>query len=260
VLLGESSSKFFVARLLPADGALDAAFGSGGTVLVAPRTLSVAASDMTLQVVSGEERIVLAGMLRKGWGDGDFGLMRLRPNGAVDTTFGSAGAAQTDLGGSDRIFGVTVDASNRIVAVGTAGGARSTTGDDFGIARYTASGQLDTTFGSGGKQRTDFAGMDERAQSVTVQADGKVVVCGSANNGLTYDVGLARYTANGVLDVTFGYGGRVQVDLFGNSDHGKAVVTQTVTNPDSTTRERLLVGGTTNTGNGYDTLVVAYEE
>ena len=260
VVVGESNSKFFVTRLLPADGALDATFGSGGTALVAPRSLSVSARAMTLQVVSGEECIVLAGMLRKGGGAGDFGLMRLRPSGAVDTTFGSAGAAQTDLGGSDMIFGITVDASNRIVAVGIAGGARSSIGDDFGIARYTASGQLDTTFGSGGKQRTDFAGRDERAQSVTVQADGKVVVCGSVHNGLNFDVGVARYTASGALDVTFGYGGRVQVDLFGGSEHANAVVTQTVTNPDSTTRERLLVGGETNTGAGYDALVAAFDE
>jgi uncharacterized delta-60 repeat protein len=261
VLAGESNGRFVLARLLPANGALDPTFGAGGTVTVSPGSqLTVQLTDVKLQVVSGEARIVVAGQFRKGGKPGDFGLMRLRASGAVDTTFGSAGSVQTDVAGNaDKIFEIAIDASNRIVAAGSAaasGGANT----DFAIVRYTASGAVDTTFGAGGKQRTDFAGLADYARSVTIQSDGKIVVCGQVDNGSSYDLGLARYTSSGALDTTFGYGGRVQLDVFGLSDYVFAVVTQTVTNPDTTTRERLLVGGTSNNGTGYDTLVAAFEE
>ncbi len=72
-------------------------------------------------------------------------------------------------------------------------------------AQTAAPGDLDTTFGSGGKVTTDFN--FSGANSVAVQADGKIVVAGSGEFG--YRIALARYHANGSLDNSFGNGGRV---------------------------------------------------
>ena len=72
-------------------------------------------------------------------------------------------------------------------------------------AQTAAPGDLDTTFGSGGKVTTDFN--FSGASSVAVQADGKIVVAGSSDAGSS--IALARYHANGSLDNSFGNGGKV---------------------------------------------------
>ncbi len=74
-----------------------------------------------------------------------------------------------------------------------------------------APGDLDTTFGTGGKLTTDFGGNDQ-GFSVVMQSDGKMVVAGYSDG----DFALARYNANGTLDTTFGTGGKVVSDFGGN--------------------------------------------
>lgn len=64
---------------------------------------------------------------------------------------------------------------------------------------------LDRSFGTRGKVTTDFAGLNDLANALVVQLDGKLVAAG----GSSADFGLARYHANGSLDTSFGTGGLV---------------------------------------------------
>ena len=70
---------------------------------------------------------------------------------------------------------------------------------DLLVARYTADGSLDGTFGSGGIVITDLAAV---AQAVIVQPDGKILV----GFDLYPDAGLIRVQAGRLLDPTFGSG------------------------------------------------------
>src|SRR5436853_5355143 len=56
-----------------------------------------------------------------------------------------------------------------------------------------AAGDLDLSFGTGGKVTTDFFGDRDRANAMALQSDGKIVVAGSALNMGTGDFALARY-------------------------------------------------------------------
>jgi uncharacterized delta-60 repeat protein len=79
-----------------------------------------------------------------------------------------------------------------------------------------ARGDLDPTFGSGGKVTTDFGG-NEMGWAIASQRDGKVVVAGDRFDlGPSDDFVLARYTARGALDPTFDGDGRVTTDF---NDH-----------------------------------------
>jgi uncharacterized delta-60 repeat protein len=71
-----------------------------------------------------------------------------------------------------------------------------------------AKGDLDPTFGTGGKAITDF-GASEIGSSIAHQPDGKVVVAGGDN------FALARYTGRGELDPTFDSDGKVTTDFGG---------------------------------------------
>src|SRR5437867_3015943 len=75
--------------------------------------------------------------------------------------------------------------------------------------------------GSGGVVITDFAGRDDEAQGVALQADGKIVVVGTSGN----DFAIARYNADGTLDTTFGSGGKITTDL-GATEGAFAVIIQ----------------------------------
>ena len=68
-----------------------------------------------------------------------------------------------------------------------------------------ADGDLDPTFGHGGRVTTDFS-LNDRANAVAIQADGKIIAAGSGVGGL---LTLARYNADGTLDSTFGDNGKV---------------------------------------------------
>src|ERR1043165_8044635 len=70
-----------------------------------------------------------------------------------------------------------------------------------------ADGDLDPTFGTGGKVVTDFNSSSDWLSRIAVQPDGKIVAIGDAHPSNKF--ALARYNSNGTLDTTFGNGGKV---------------------------------------------------
>ncbi|MFI5381804.1 MAG: calcium-binding protein, partial [Tepidisphaerales bacterium] len=75
----------------------------------------------------------------------DFCVIRLNPDGTLDNTFGTDGVATATMGSSGaKVAEMTLDSSGRITLVGAADG-------DVAIARFTASGALDTSFSGDGK-------------------------------------------------------------------------------------------------------------
>src|SRR3954449_4640609 len=91
-----------------------------------------------------------------------------------------------------------------------------------------APGDLDSSFSLDGKQTTDFAGSANFGQAVAVQADGKIVVAGSSDEGATgSDFALARYNGDGTLDSSFSDDGKQTTAFAGSSnDFGSAVAVQ----------------------------------
>src|SRR3954449_13178650 len=85
-----------------------------------------------------------------------------------------------------------------------------------------APGDLDSSFSLDGKQTTDFAGSANFGQAVAVQADGKIVVAGSSDQGAATgsDFALARYKADGTLDSLFSGDGKQTTDFAGDDDSG----------------------------------------
>lgn len=91
-------------------------------------------------------------------------------------------------------------------------------------------GDLDPTFGNGGKVTTDFLGMyrADAILSMAIQSDGKIVVGGYTHNFTDADFAVMRYDAQGNPDPSFGPGGtngegRVRID-FGGNDLIRALV------------------------------------
>jgi uncharacterized delta-60 repeat protein len=195
-----------------ADGSLDTSFGTGGKVFTDFGGSEDFAFGLVLQP---DGKIVVAGVSSPTGGLSELALARYNTDGSLDTSFGSGGEVTTNFGGAVTFPGaVTLDANGRIVVVTTADDFAQGTGEDFLVARYNSNGSLDASFGSGGHVTTDFAGQNDEADAVAATPDGKIVVAGTVTdaNGNS-DFGLARYTANGSLDPTFGTGGLVTTNF-----------------------------------------------
>jgi uncharacterized delta-60 repeat protein len=76
------------------------------------------------------------------------------------------------------------------------------------LAAQAAPGDLDTTFGNGGKVLTNI-GITDRAWATVIQPDGKIVVAGQSYSNSPPTYALVRYKSDGSLDTDFGTNGRV---------------------------------------------------
>ncbi len=203
-----------------AQGSPAPTFGSDGTV-----TTEFGASDSYIQgvVLQSDGKIVAAGWVYDD-NDRDFALARYNADGSLDTIFGDNGKVETPIG-SDDDYGLAIAAQSdgKIILAGYSrlGGGNN----DYALARYTADGALDTTFGSGGKVTTAILSGNDRAQSVAVQSDGKIVAAGSSRGGGT-DFSLARYTTAGALDTSFDIDGKVTTRYGAYTDTAEAVALQ----------------------------------
>jgi uncharacterized delta-60 repeat protein len=227
------------ASAMPGD--LDPSFGTGGKV-------TASGSLPFAMAMQADGKIVTAGYTGIG-SQTVFGLARFTSTGALDPTFGSGGEVATAIGSSyDVANAVAIQSDGRILAVGQSSNGSNA---DFALVRYTTSGALDPSFGSGGKVTTPVLSSNDIAEAVAVQSDGKIIAAGGAFDGSYYDVALARYTGAGALDPTFGSGGTVVTAIGPRADAAFAVAVR----PDG----KILIAGVAYKGtNRLDFALVRY--
>ena len=140
----------------------------------------------------------------------------------------SMAASAYTPGSNDGAEAVAVQPDGKILAAGVSASSwKSTNGFppyDVALARYRASGRLDTTFGAGGRVLTGLGSTYDYARAVAIQPDGKIVVVGDSGplppieNWVPEDFLVMRYTSAGTLDSSFGTGGRVSTAVGSGSD------------------------------------------
>jgi uncharacterized delta-60 repeat protein len=136
--------------------------------------------------------------------------VRYNADGSLDTTFAIGGIAETAIGeGKSGANAVVVQPDGKIIVAGGAMvSATDTNSVDFGLLQYLPDGNLDPSFGTGGKVTTDFGATDSAA-GIALQGDGKLVVAGNSGDSSNSEIAVARYNSDGSLDATFGMGGKV---------------------------------------------------
>jgi uncharacterized delta-60 repeat protein len=229
----DGDPNFAVARY-NADGSLDTTFGGTGKVTT---DLGEGPDIAWASAIQADGKILVTGFTLAG-GTHNFAVVRYDTDGSVDTGFNGSGKVITDIGsGLKNNFsdGIAVQSDGKIVLAGTvfANGSQ-----DFGVMRYNADGSLDTSFNGTGKVTTDIGTSSaDFVGSVTVQADGKIVVVGDSDpanlgldlrNGHTADFAIARYNADGTLDTTFNGTGTLVTDIgAGSTDNAESAIVQT---------------------------------
>lgn len=137
----------------------------------------------------------------------DLIVARYNDNGLPDFTFSDDGRIQTSLGGSDVGYDLVIN-NGKTIVVGISTDSFGNRGKMF-LVQYTASGELDLSFGTNGKVVT-YLNFEEPALEGVIIRDGKIIAVGRTNDqNHPTDTLLVRYDANGNLDTTFGAGGIV---------------------------------------------------
>src|SRR5512133_900265 len=178
LVAGRASPGGAVVARLRATGALDPDFGVGGRV-----TLSAATSAGAV-LVAPDRNILVAGNTS---GGAVMTVTRLRPDGSLETTFGSGGTATVDFGSlADLLGGAVLQPDGKIVLAGY-----TQASEDVAVARLDANGALDATFGTGGKATVEF-GTATFGNAVALAPNGRIVVAGQKTGADDFAVARLR--------------------------------------------------------------------
>jgi uncharacterized delta-60 repeat protein len=173
------------------NGQIDPSFGTGGVRTLLPSDfgcataqgsstcpgIDVPTSITTQQQSNGSREVLIGGQDNE---TGRAAVLRLLPNGALDTGFGDGGVG--DAGFSGPGTAITTQADGGILV----GGTDVPTGagaDLMAIARLTRDGQLDSTFGNQGYDDIRFGSSGAQLTTLAVDASGDYVGAGATLTG-----------------------------------------------------------------------------
>jgi uncharacterized delta-60 repeat protein len=220
------------------NGSLDTTFSLDGKVNTDLGGSDDYGRSVTIQ---NDGKIIMAGF-KEYMGDHDFALVRYNADGTLDNSFDTDGVVITAFGTYlSSAFSVTVQPDGKIVAAGEQ--LYPATGD-FALARYNSDGSLDNTFDTDGMVTTDFGALDAAGRSVRILSDGKIFVGGVSGDITNLYYTLVRYNADGSLDGTFDFDGKVSVEPAGYRSVGSCLAIQT--------DGKAVMGGWVNSGLVYN--------
>ncbi len=226
-------------------GGLDPTFGDGQGVA----KVTLTGQDAVTAGIAAQpdnKLVVAVTVTPAGGGNSDFELYRLNADGSIDTSFGVNGFARANFPISATADSVELLKDGRILVVGSDTNFDGT--HDFAFARFTSTGQLDTTLNGTGIGIADLTPLrgsalptDDIARAVFVNPNGSFYIAGSsdAEAGKLRDFVVAKFTVAGILDSSFNKGA-VFLDL-GGDDVANAITL-------SKTGQILLAGSTTSGG------------
>jgi uncharacterized delta-60 repeat protein len=198
-------AKLALFRFTPS-GNKDATFGGGTGKRVIGFQKSFYAYDLA---VLSNGKFLVGGEFVRTLVDDQFMVVRLKPSGAIDHTFGGGdGIVRTNFSaGTDGAWRIAVDPQGRILAGGWAEESAGASKWDVALARYTPGGALDHTFSGDGKVHIQlYKGGDDYIYGLRLEGSRVVGGVYTKDSGGKERIALIRWAANGTLDHTFGGG------------------------------------------------------
>jgi uncharacterized delta-60 repeat protein len=190
-----SDREFAVARFT-SDGVPDTSFSGDGM-----QTIDFGSGDDEAGAVAidSQDRVVVAGWMTASTGGTRFAVARLTTAGELDTSFSSDGKVVTKLSANDAAHAVTVDGKDRVVVAGW-----GMNGQRWDVARYRASGALDTSFSGDGFQVFRMGSSQLDATGIAIDSKARIVVGGyGESSGIRSECAAVRFTPKGAFDRTF---------------------------------------------------------
>jgi len=213
---------------------IDNNFATAGKLVVVgavnPNGLSQA-NSITQDTVTGKIVTAGAGQVATSSAYG-FSVSRFSLTGELDTTFGPTGTSVVifssgSVAQDSQATGVAIQpTTGKIIAIGN---ILTSSAYFSGITRLNDNGTLDTNFGTSGSLITQFNSTTSFVQDIWMLADGSMYVAGGLGTGSGRNFFLAKVTANGALDTTFGTGGVVTTDFNSGTDNAFSIAVHPTT-------------------------------
>lgn len=214
VIIGTIAEESKLIRITQ-DGTFDPLFGNGGIQ-------DIEGGYNIAQQSNG--KIVVQSQFFDGYNN-KYSFSRRNPDGSLDTSFGINGTQITDVTfyRYDICYTIKIDPADRILAAG----ASYNNGYDNHpvIARFNVNGSLDPSFGTNGTLITTFGpGSNLGEIDAIALFNDKIILGGNyqyqgGTGGFSgIKPAVAKLNKNGVLDQSFGQGGKVIMDTHYNAN------------------------------------------
>ncbi|MBC75514.1 MAG: hypothetical protein CME64_05805 [Halobacteriovoraceae bacterium] len=200
---------------LNSNGSLDTTFNSVGYATGSDNTVA------NSLVIDSSNNIYLSGYsgaLRE-----EMRVWKFLSTGSLDPAYGTSGVASYDGYGFMNIeasYSITLDANEKVLIAGEGN-------LDLALLRFSTTGNLDSTFGSGGVvTHNNAAGGNggDLGNDLVVDHEGKILVAGQSGNGSNGDLAIWKYNSDGTLDTSFNSVGYMTIDAAGGpSAHDEAL-------------------------------------
>lgn len=136
----------------------------------------------------------------------EYAISKYTPTGILDTSFGTGGIVHGNFlsGDSSQAYACAIDDSDGSIYI------TGTSNSEYAIAKFTSSGNLDSTFGTGGSVIDFFSYRPTYCISYSIVLDKNnnyIYIAGSSNHG-TVEYGIAKHrTTDGSRVNIFGQAG-----------------------------------------------------
>ncbi|SDH64464.1 delta-60 repeat domain-containing protein/Por secretion system C-terminal sorting domain-containing protein [Chryseobacterium taeanense] len=221
-----SPSKDFAVARLNIDGSLDSDFSNDGKVLIDFTYNSTINDDEAYRIkILNDSRILIGGDTYSGSTFSDNGAWcMLQSDGSLDSTFGTGGK-KTFTTDSNFYFGTCYFLPDNSILIG---GQYSGNNGDAALYKVSLNGTLDTTFGNNGKVIVDLdnSSSDYDISDLDIDSTGKIYAVGRTDTGGTSYFYLINFNANGTLNTSFSYDGKVLVNFGASYNYGNSVSIQ----------------------------------
>ena len=181
------------------NGTADVSFGISGKAVVAAPAASFLGGTAASHAVQADGKIIYAGN-----SSDKIVLARLKPNGTLDSTFGTAGISYRGYTSSwfSEVWKVIVKPDGKIITGGT---GTYNTNKYFEVVQFLANGNIDASFASNGFYHYT-AGNGGGCFSLAMLANGHILL-GGAIAARVGTMSVINLLANGHADSTYGING-----------------------------------------------------
>jgi uncharacterized delta-60 repeat protein len=222
------------------NGTLDTSFGSPNGYVLPPNTgiangYTGFFGTFVIQLQSNGKIIVAASSTVSPNVTAQIIIIRLLPNGTIDSTFGTNGITTTNIGYASLPNDMLISPSDEIIIAGRSVPVANGT-NQFAVAKYTAQGFLDPSFGypNGYVTLQPTGWSNAQAWGVYTQPNGDIIATGAATiNGLNNFVTM-QFNAHGSLNNSINQDG-----LFTDNFNTGAVIKNTALQND----QKLVIAG-----------------
>ena len=213
----DSSQAFtYVLSRFTSTGTFDSSFGTGGSVTI-PGVAGLESASLSYDAAADGSLRAVTSFCGQSFNCTDASAAAVRfhridSTGQFSQQFAASALSTTNIDAGVRtesVGSVAVRPDGKIIVL-----SELTLGDTnvggISLRRFNADGSVDSSFGSGGRANFEINGDPTYSSQMVLQPDGRILVTASTGSSWPRTGSfIVRFTANGVLDNTFGSNGIV---------------------------------------------------